>query len=211
MPRIAGREETGEVVVVRQILLIVVTEGTRAGRIIQISDRCGGVEEIVHGERTVGKGGGCVPSRIAAGQRCIVMAFVPRRGEILGTNRGFVEGLYLSTVVVVIGQRDGGVEAVDGLRVCDAELSEPPRTIASQFPKVHVEGAILLKHEEDMLDHTCIAVADGHGRSLRDAAPVAGGRAGRVGCGRRRRDGCGSLWYCAGTADSFAGVIDDGE
>lgn len=64
-----------------------------------------------------------------------------------------------------MGIREGrvSIEAVHCLVVGDVELCKPACPIRSQLPKVHVERAVLLKHEEDVLDDAGIRGTDGNG------------------------------------------------
>lgn len=157
------------------------------------------------------KGGRGVAGRIAAGQRCVVMAFVPSWGEIFCANCGLMERLHLSVVVVVISPCDGQVVAVDGLGVSNAELCQASGTISCEFSKVHIKRAIFLEHEEDVLDHSGRRSAHCYRCRLRDIATVTYGCGRRVSRSGRRSDGGRSLWCSARTTNGLAGTVDNGE
>ena len=161
MPCVAGREERRQIVVVRQIVLIVITHSTRPDRIVRRVLLARRIEEVVHRERTTRECIRRAPCRIAADQVCIVMALIPRGREVLRTNRCLVERLGRPSCVV-IGESDRRIKGIDGLRVGYAELCEAPGPVSSQLPEVHVERAILLKHEENVLDHARVRVGYVH-------------------------------------------------
>src|ERR1700722_4758357 len=120
VPGVADSEETGEVVVVRQVRFVVVAHGAGAIGVVQSPHVVGGVEEIVHAENVV-RGGSSGPCGIAAGQGYVVMAFVPRRAEIFCADGGLVEWTDRDIGGgVVVGQGYGGIEDIDGRSVGDA-------------------------------------------------------------------------------------------
>ena len=169
---VAGPELIGQLVVIGKVSPIVVAHRSRALRVDARRDRgLGGVHEAVH---------------LAAVH--VVVALVPRRRQVVGTN-GFV---------VVRAHRDSrrGLRNevqrhtihVTALSFVHAILSEPP--------KIVVERSVLLRHKKDMLQ------AGKPGRRWRGAAhgDVHRGSEHRVGvvgrlyrqaaCPRSHGDGC---------------------
>ncbi len=149
VPGVAGGKEAGEVVVVGQVGAVVVAHGTGAVGIVFLGNVVGGVEKIVHSE---GEGGGCGPGCVAALQGGVVMAFVPRGSEILDALGGLMERRD-SRASIGVGEGNAGSEYVDRGTVVDAGSREAQCAIAGELSEVHVERAILLQHEEDVLDH----------------------------------------------------------
>ena len=138
------------------------------------------------------------------------MALVPRGREVFDTDSRFVERLHLGPGVSV-GESDVGIECVDSLRVGDAELGKTRGTIAAELSEIHVERAVFLKHEEDVLDHAGGYGAYSNGRRLRDGSAVTGGRGCGVSGGGGGSDGRASLLRRARTAHRVVGSIDQRE
>src|SRR5437868_15169020 len=74
----------------------------------------------------------------------VIVAFVPRRRQVLGANRPLVEGGDKNSIRAL--QRNIGIEAVD---IVGEALG---RFVLAQSPEVHVERAVLLHEENDVLD-----------------------------------------------------------
>src|SRR5260370_39668444 len=109
-----------------------------------------------------------------------------------------------------IGIRESyvGIEAVNRLLVLNTQRPKARRPVASQLPKVHVERAVLLKHEEDVLDNAGIRGGYGNGRRGGDGAAICSCGSGVIGCGSARCNGNKALGQrCAWSADTIV----DGE
>ena len=95
------------------------------------------------------------------------MALVPSRREILRAFRSLVERLNLGSGVAV-GERDIRVEAIHRLRIGDPDAVEPVHAVSTELSQIHVEGAVFLQHEENVLDHPRAGGADRDRCGLRD-------------------------------------------
>src|SRR5258708_24580582 len=113
------------------------------------------------------------------------MALVAGRGEIFRAYGGFMKRTNLGAGVGV-GEDHIGIKAVDGLSV---SAVQPFRAIVFELPKVHVEGAILLQHEEDVVDFAGGGRAYGKSCRCSDGGAVGSRGGGRVwgGGGRAHR------------------------
>src|SRR5258708_975085 len=78
------------------------------------------------------------------------------------------------------------LEAVNRLVVLNTERPKARHPVASQFPKVHVERAVLLKHEEDVLNDPGIPCVDGNGRRCGYGAAIWSCCSGVIGRGSAR-------------------------
>src|SRR5258706_11599789 len=109
MPGVAGGEEAGKVVVVRQVGAVVIPHGTGAVGIVLLGYIVGCVEKVVHQER---EGSGGAPRCITSDKSCVVMALIPRGGQVFGANGGLVERCDCSSGVGV-GESDIGIEDIN--------------------------------------------------------------------------------------------------
>ncbi len=82
VPAVAGGKESGEVIVVGQVRLVVVPHGAGSVGVELLGDGAGGIEEAGHAERAWGKSSGRGPGGVAPDQRCVVMVLVPRGREV---------------------------------------------------------------------------------------------------------------------------------
>src|SRR6185437_8801221 len=97
-PTVARGEESREVIVVGQVVLIVIPHSSRRIWI----DRTGptdsairSIEEVAHGEHRAFVAAGRLPCRISTSQRYIVMALIPGGGQIFRALRLLMERLHL--------------------------------------------------------------------------------------------------------------------
>ena len=117
-----------------------------------------------------------------------MMAFVPRGRQVFRANGGFMERLGVRAGMS-IGQCDVRIEAIDGLRVRDADLGQTAAAIRPKLSKIHIEGTIFLQHEENMFDRACGSTGNRESCALFDGRAI--GRCGRCsvsggGAGRNR-------------------------
>src|ERR1051326_2341760 len=118
MPTVAGGKERRQIVVIRQVVLVLKPQGSGAVRIETLRYGAGGVEKVIHREGRIRKRGGAGPGCVAAGQSYIVMAFIPGGTQILGTDGRFMERLRVSSGMDV-AERHVGIKTVDSLCVSD--------------------------------------------------------------------------------------------
>ena len=83
-----------------------------------------------------------------------MMAFIPRGSKVFRADRRLMERLGVSSGMEV-EERDVGIKAVHGLRICDAHLRQPSGAVSPQLSQIHVKRTIFLQHEEDVFDGAC--------------------------------------------------------
>src|SRR4051812_50121822 len=77
-----------------------------------------------------------------------MVTLVPGGSEVLGTGGRFMEGLDVGSGME-IEQTGVGIEAVDGLRVCNAGLRQPRAAICPELPQINTKNRVFMQHEEN--------------------------------------------------------------
>src|SRR5437660_3353173 len=112
---------------------------------------------------------------------------------------------------VVIRQYNRGIESIDSLGVSNSELLQATGAIGCQLTEIVIEGAILLQHEENVLDGSRTSRRHRHSSRLLNRVVSVHTRWCCVGGGHAWGDLRQALRQRTRIADRIAGSVADGE